>query len=252
MSFLERSFIHTQGIGAASERRLWAQGADSWSTYLAEPGRFKVARSRQALLMDTVSRSPQALSRGDYRFFEPRLPRKEHWRALDAFPGRVAYLDIETDGGTEYENITVIGISDGVRTQQFIRGENLQDFPEAIADVALFVTFFGAGFDLPVLRAAFPRLKWDQLHLDLCPTLRRLGLKGGLKSVEYQLGIQRSPETVGLNGWDAVRLWRQVRWGSQEALDLLLAYNREDVVNMVPLARFAHNRLSEHVLEALQ
>lgn len=252
MSVLERSFIHSHGIGAASERRLWAQGADSWSTFLANPTEFKVQKARLPLLMDTVSRSPHALDRGDHRFFETRLPKREHWRAWPAFPGRVAYLDIETDGGTDFDNITVIGWYDGREMRQFVRGENLLDFAEAVEDAAVLVTYFGGGFDIPVLRNAFPRLRFDQIHLDLCPTLRRLGYKGGLKGVEYQLGITRSPETVGLNGWDAVRLWREWRWGSREALDRLLAYNREDVMNMVPLARIAYEGLSQRLTEVEQ
>lgn len=252
MSVLPRSFIHTEGIGAASERRLWAQGADCWGTFLADPTRFKIPRTRLPRLLETVSRSPEALSRGDYRFFGSRLPRREHWRALHAFSGRVAYLDIETDGGTEYENITVIGLYDGREFRQFIKGENLLEFEEAVEEIALLVTYNGSGFDVPVLQKAFLKPKFDQLHLDLCPTLRRLGLKGGLKGVEYEVGIQRSPATTGLNGWDAVRLWRQWRWGSREALDLLLAYNREDVMNMVPLARLAYDQLSARIEGALE
>jgi uncharacterized protein len=86
-------------------------------------------------------------------------------------------------------------------------------------------------------------MKLDQLHLDLCHTLRRLGLGGGLKKVEKILGIERSPETSGLTGMDAVSLWRQARWGSKEAMKILLTYNAEDVFNMVPLARFAYSEL---------
>ena len=247
MTFLQRSFIHTHGIGASSERRLWAQGADSWATYLADPASFKVQKSRLELLQETVGRSPDALLRGDFRFFGSRLPRREHWRAWTAFPGRVAYLDIETDGGTDFDNVTVVGWYDGLRMRHFVRGENLLDFPDAVeeAETAVVVTYFGNGFDLPVLRNAFPRLRFDQLHIDLCPTLRRLGFMGGLKSVEYQLGIDRSPATAGLNGWDAVRLWREWLWGSREALELVLAYNREDVMNLVPLAGIAYNALAE-------
>jgi uncharacterized protein YprB with RNaseH-like and TPR domain len=47
---------------------------------------------------------------------------------------------------------------------------------------------------------------------------------------------------------DAVRLWeihRRGRAGSDEALQLLLAYNREDVVNMKMLLDFAIPKLTE-------
>jgi len=242
---LHKSFIHVQGIGYRTECRLWGQGADCWQTYLSDPTRFRVPRSRRALMLDTVASSPRALARGDYRFFQQRLPQREHWRALTAFPGQIAYLDIETDGGMDFDNVTVIGLYNGRSLRQFVRGDDLLHFEEALDEVSVLVTFSGNGFDLPVLRRVFPRMRFDQLHLDLCPTLRRLGLCGGLKFIERQLGINRSPETLGLSGFDAVRLWREWRRGSQEARELLLAYNAEDVMNMIPLARFAYQRLEE-------
>lgn len=249
---LQRTFIHAQGIGPATERRLWRAGADSWETFLAEPARFRLPAGRRELLREVVERSPAALEAGDHVFFRSRLPVREHWRALDAFPGRVGYLDIETDGGADFDDVTVIGLADDRGLRQFVRGENLLDFEEAVEPLAVLVTYFGGGFDLPVLRNAFPRARLDQLHLDLCPTLRRLGFTGGLKSVERQLGIRRSAETAGLSGADAVRLWRRVQWGNPEARKLLLAYNREDVLNLEPLARFAFNALEARCLEVLQ
>lgn len=242
---LEKTFVHVQGIGYQTEKRLWTQGADCWQSFLADPASFRIPRLPLASVLDVVSRSPDALDRGDYRFFQQRLASRDHWRALHAFPGRVVYLDIETDGGTDFDSVTVIGLYDGSELKQFVRDRNLLEFEEALDETALIVTFFGSGFDIPVLRRAFPRMPFDQLHLDLCPTLRRLGLKGGLKSIEQQLGLARSVETTGLGGWDAVRLWREAKWGSEEALQLLLSYNAEDVINMAPLARFAFDRLSE-------
>jgi uncharacterized protein YprB with RNaseH-like and TPR domain len=242
---LEKTFVHAQGIGYQTERRLWQQGADCWSSFLADPGGYRLAAARLAVVLDTVSRSPAALERGDFRFFQQRLPTRDHWRALHDFPGRVAYLDIETDGGTDIDSVTVIGLYDGTEMRQFVRGENLLDFPEALDETAVLVTFFGGGFDIPVLRRAFPKLRFDQLHVDLCPTLRRLGFRGGLKSVERQLGLARGPETEGLSGWDAVRLWKEWRWGSAAARERLLAYNAEDVLNMVPLGDFAYRALAE-------
>jgi uncharacterized protein YprB with RNaseH-like and TPR domain len=101
----------------------------------------------------------------------------------------------------------------------------------------MLVTFFGTGFDLPFIRRSFPYLKLGHLHVDLCYLLRRLGLRGGLKRIEIELGVERTPETDGLSGFDAVRLWSEYRRGSKDALDLLLLYNREDVINMKALLR---------------
>jgi uncharacterized protein YprB with RNaseH-like and TPR domain len=241
---LESTFVHVNGIGYQTERRLWQQGARSWEAFLAAPERFRVPRARLAALFDTVRRSPVALRGGDYHFFQERLRPRDHWRALHAFPGRVLYLDIETDGGTDLDSVTVIGVHDGRSLRQYIRGEDLLDFPEALEEAALLVTFHGSGFDVPVLRKVFPRVRFDQLHLDLCPALRRLGHAGGLKSIERQVGLTRSLETAGLSGWDAVRLWREWRWGREESLRTLLAYNAEDVLNMVPLAEMAYGALA--------
>jgi len=52
--------------------------------------------------------------------------------------------------------------------------------------------------------------------------------------VERQLGIRR--ELADVNGLEAIRLWwRYVETFDLEALDKLLAYNREDVVNLKTL-----------------
>jgi uncharacterized protein YprB with RNaseH-like and TPR domain len=59
----------------------------------------------------------------------------------------------------------------------------------------------------------------------------RHGLFGGLKRVEEQLGIAR--RSKGIDGWDAMRLWsRYEDGGDREALEILLAYNRDDVLNL--------------------
>jgi uncharacterized protein YprB with RNaseH-like and TPR domain len=56
-------------------------------------------------------------------------------------------------------------------------------------------------------------------------------LYGGLKSVERQLGIQR--ELTDIDGWVAVQLWESyVQYDDKESLSRLLAYNREDVLNL--------------------
>jgi uncharacterized protein YprB with RNaseH-like and TPR domain len=61
-------------------------------------------------------------------------------------------------------------------------------------------------------------------------------LKGGLKRMEERFGIVRA--TRGMNGWDALQLWaRHETAGDQDALRLLLEYNREDVMNLVQLER---------------
>jgi hypothetical protein len=71
--------------------------------------------------------------------------------------------------------------------------------------------------------------------------LRRLGYHGGLKSIERQLGLQRDGALKQVNGYLAVLLWREYKRGNRGALDTLIRYNLEDVVNLQYLADFVYN-----------
>lgn len=69
----------------------------------------------------------------------------------------------------------------------------------------------------------------------------RYNLRGGLKAVEQQLGIPRQPKGIG--GLEAVMLWwRYQDYGAEDALNMLLKYNKEDVVNL----RVLRERLSQY------
>jgi len=46
---------------------------------------------------------------------------------------------------------------------------------------------------------------------------------------------------------DAIRLWREYLRGNQTSLDQLIAYNREDVVNLEFLAQVAYDGLEKTV-----
>ncbi len=95
-----------------------------------------------------------------------------------------------------------------------------------------------------MIRSRFRYNLFNHVHIDLRFPLARLGFKGGLKKIEEQFGIERSPRTKGLDGWDAVRLWREYEEGSNEALEVLLEYNREDIKNLEPLMKFVVGEMS--------
>jgi uncharacterized protein len=241
---LRQTFLHVPGIGYATEERLWRAGVRGWDDVSAGrherivPGR--VARR----LEDWVEASESALRKGRYRYFAENLPPREHWRAWPDFRDHAAYVDIETTGlDIGRDALTVVGVFDGRKTRSFVKGRNLEQLPQALEGRRLLVTFNGARFDLPFLRRAFPRMRLDQIHVDVMGPLRRLGFHGGLKRIEARLGIERSVPTVGLNGFDAVRLWRDYEAGNEDALDSLLEYNREDCVNLQPLTTFAYDGL---------
>ena len=245
---LTATFIHAPGVGPVTEQALWAQGVTSWQDYLERAEALKLAPRHKGVLRGTVEDSVAALEEGRADYFARNLPGREHWRAVSHFP-KIGYLDIETNGGVSADSITVIGLYDGDETHFYVKGENLAQFAYEAQDYDGFVTFFGTGFDVPFLKRRFPVLESvfaDRFHVDLCPLLKRLGHTGGLKRIESALHIARTPETDGLGGMDAVRLWRAWRRGgrdAEEARRLLLLYNQEDVVNMQALLRYALPRL---------
>ena len=241
---LSSSFLHIPGVGPKTERRIWDRGLLSWDDFLRDPEAAGLSGAMTRRIAEAAAESRERLRGDDHRFFARALARREHWRAFPEFSHRIAYLDIETTS-LEGDDVTLIGVYDGCDVRVYQKGVDLGEFRRDIGRFGLIVTFFGSCFDLPFLRRRFPEVEFHQLHVDLCHVFRRLKLTGGLKRIEGALGIVRAPETEGLDGWDAVRLWREWERGSQEALDLLRAYNKEDVVNLELLMRHAYGRLRE-------
>ena len=230
---LRHSFIHVPGVGEKRERDLWRKGFVDWDAFrrLHPPGAWR------DLILDRLD--DEAAARA--------LPRREAWRLAAEFPRRTLFLDIETTGlSFEGDSVTCVGVSDGRSVAAYVRGENLSKFPEALSGVELLVTYNGSMFDVPVLQRAFPRIDFARFHhIDLRFPLHRLGLKGGLKGVEKKLGLARPDAIEGVDGYTAVLLWRAHRAGHEAALETLLRYCLEDVVNLKPLLAEAYNRLTK-------
>ncbi|NIM06058.1 MAG: exonuclease [Armatimonadetes bacterium] len=242
---LTNTFIHIPGVGPAAEARLWAHGVRTWRDFLREPAELPFSQAQQRHMRGYLLDSEKALEAGNHRFFAQLLPSREQWRAFPEFSHRLAYLDIETTGLGRDAEVTMVGLFDGRNYRAYIKGINFSEFPRDIRKFSLLVTYFGTCFDLPFLTQRFSRLKFGQLHIDLCYLLRRLGYCGGLKHIEEKLGIKRSAETTGLSGFDAVRLWREYKQGKKSSLDLLVRYNMEDVTNLECLMRFGYNHMQK-------
>lgn len=237
---LTSTFIHAQDIGEKTEKRIWESGLLTWEQYLAGCDACRLSQRQRDLLQPVVEESVRRFSQGDHTYFASTVPSREHWRAYKEFGDKAVFLDIETVGMGDGDAITVIGLYDGVEVKSFVKGVNMESFEDEIGKYQLIVTYAGAGFDLPHIRREFKGLQMDQMHIDLCHALHRLGLKGGLKKIEQCVGICRPDDVHGLDGWDAVRLWNEYEWGSGDALDMLLAYNAQDVINLKVLAEMAY------------
>ncbi len=237
---LPSTFVILQGIGPATERRLWHEGLLTWSDFLNQPGISGISAPRKQWYDQELLRAQSAFDSGQLDYFTARLPSRDHWRFFDRCEPHALYLDIETTGTSPHDGeVTVVGLHRRGETVCLVRGETLtaERLQAELDACTLLVTFFGTGFDVPYLRAKFPQLTFSMPHFDLCFAARRLGLRGGLKQIERELGIERDSALRNLDGWDAVRLWMQWRAGNAGARDLLLAYNAADTANLVPLAK---------------
>ena len=244
---LEQTFIHIPGVGRHTERELWASGIHDWNDADRFEKRFgRVGARLQQKLDEYIPRSREAIKNKDAAFFGRLSALGEAWRLFPDFADQCIYLDIETTGlSTVFDTVTMVGLYDGRKYQLFVDGENLQELPKALQKYPVVVTFNGAGFDLRFLKVAFPDLVLPPVHIDLRWVSRKLGMKGGLKSIEAKLGIQRPSDVADLTGYDATVLWAKYLRGDKSALRSLIHYNTEDVVHLKAIMEIAYDRLSE-------
>ena len=87
---LRHTFIHIQGIGEKTERRLWDKGILTWDDFLNASGRtFSSARDR--FVREDLELSLR--HRHDIRFFSKRLSAGHMWRLFHDFREAAVYLD---------------------------------------------------------------------------------------------------------------------------------------------------------------
>lgn len=244
---VENSFIPVHGVGQTTERRLWRQGITHWDAFDASILGPQTGQ-RVATYIDEAT---DRLAAGDASFFAETFPNDEHWRLYETFKEDACFLDIETTGlDQDRHEVTVVSAHLDGETTTLVRGDDLERgrLRDVFTDANLVVTFNGKRFDIPFLEQAFD-LQVELPHLDLMYPCRRIGLSGGLKPIERELGIDRGEDDI--SGRDAVRLWHAYdRRGDTDALETLIEYNRDDTVNLEQLADIVADRLHDAVFES--
>jgi uncharacterized protein YprB with RNaseH-like and TPR domain len=244
---IKNTFCILDGIGEKLERRLWREGTLTWEDFMGGDAPLGMTRERKLFFDECLIRNREALTAGDASFFSNGLRRREHWRIFDSFREDAVCLDIETNGYQPGSGgvVTVVGLYDGYDYTCLVRGDNLsgETLKRELSRYKCLVTFYGAAFDVPFLLRSFGDVMSDIPHFDLCFAAKRLGMKGGLKKLEQELGVIRDESVRGLDGYDAVKLWEYSHRGSQEALETLVRYNREDTVNLMHIASVFYERL---------
>ena len=237
---LKQTFRHIPGIGLTTEKKLWDAGVLSWEGW-QDPPPFALGTSAVRNIPAFLESSMKALASGWPSFFIKHLDSADYWRIFPHFRSQTAYIDIETTGLEADAEITTIALYDGDTVRTYINGRNLDDFVADIFSYQVLVSYNGRGFDVPFLERYF-KIELEHAHIDLRYVLARLGLKGGLKGCERQMGISRG-DLDGVDGFFAVLLWREYeRHNDEKALETLLAYNIEDTVNLERLLVEAYNR----------
>jgi len=251
---LQQTFVHIPGIGRQTEQDLWKHGIRSWDDADRFEKRFGCVGTRlQQKLDEYIPRSREAIRNNDAGFFERLSILGEAWRVFPAFADRCVYLDIETTGlSTVFDSVTMVGLYDGKKYKVFVEGDNLQELPLHLRDYSITITFNGAGFDLRFLKLAFPDLVLPPIHIDLRWVTRKLGMKGGLKSIEKQFGLKRAESVEDLTSFDATVLWAQYLRGEKGALERLIAYNTEDVVHLKAIMEMTYEKLSRRTATFLK
>ncbi|QAT85611.1 hypothetical protein EJ065_4051 [Corallococcus coralloides] len=239
---LLHTFQLIPGVGPWREKDLWSKGIRTWDDF--PDGGIVISRKADTAARERIAEARAALARRDLKDLARLVPPREHWRLFPEFQDDAVYFDIETDG-SKTQVPTVVSLFDAEGLHVYIQGRNMEALPEGLAKRRLWVTFNGSCFDVPVLKEYFGAKTFPvpEAHIDLRFVTRRLGMGGGLKEIEDTLGVGRPPHLKGVNGYDAVLLWRAyLRRGDVEALRYLVEYNLYDSFQLRSLMDLTYNK----------
>lgn len=235
------TFSHINGVGKKTENELWTSGVSNWSKFFELKNLLSFPPKKINSIDENISESIEQLANFNSKYFYCNLPVNHHWRLFSEFKSQIAYIDIETTGlFIDFSSITTIALYDGKSIRCYVKGQNLEDFLDDLKQYKLIITYNGKCFDIPFLEKLF-KTKIDLPHIDLRYLLKSLNYTGGLKSCEKQLGIHRG-ELEDVDGFFAVKFWEEYYTNKNiRALETLLAYNIEDVLNLELLMTMAYN-----------
>ena len=229
---LKSTFQHLKGVGKKTERTLWGKGLTTWDAYDAFFTK-QLPLFNGTPINTTLGESMEAYEKGDMSFFANTLPTAEYYRVALEFPQDVLFLDIETTGLSHYYDIiTIVGWSLGKEYGVYINGHDDNPLRSALAKAKAIVTFNGIMFDVKFIKKHFENLTIPPVHLDLRFFAKRVGLSGGQKAIEREIGFERESDIEGMLGEAAPILWHQYRRGDQDAMRRLIEYNHADIEGM--------------------
>ena len=236
---ISSSFSFLEGIGKSLESRIIKQNIKNWDEFLNSKSVKGISKDRKSYYDRKIVDARKALYNLDSSFFTGKIPNSENWRLYEFFKEESVFLDIETTGLGRYDDVTVVGLYDGINTKTMIKNINL-DFKQLRLELEKYkviVTFNGASFDVPFLERIYPGLIPKVPHFDVKFLAKRLGYSGGLKKIEKMLGIRRPELVENFYGGDALTLWKMYKaTGDEYYIKLLVEYNEYDLINLKSVA----------------
>lgn len=235
---MNRCFSFLPGIGPKTLTVLEDEMVHDWDDFLKRGSIKGIGPGRKKFYDREIIRARRMLCE-DSGYFCDKLPSSETWRLYRYYRDETAFLDIEASEVSDRGRVTVIGLFDGYDTKIMIRDYNLD--LRALADelkrYSLIVTYNGGSFDIPYLRKRYHWLLPDVPHIDLRPLCQRMGLAGGLKEIERNMGIKRGEIVDRMHGGDPFLLYRMWKGsGDEHYLKLLVEYNEEDCMSLRKIA----------------
>lgn len=267
-TMLTNTFSHIKGITTDTEKDLWNAEILTWDDFLnagnddggfggdlfgnatfTPTDKIPMPLNKQEKMAQALEESKDQLRSKAIKHFAEGLPDNRHWRLFPHFRKTTVYLDIETTGLDKYQDeITTIALYDGTQVFYYVNDPKQDKYPgmdkfkEDIAKYEVIITYNGKTFDAPFLRHKLD-IPLDHIHIDLRYVLKNLGFTGGLKEIEKKLGLDRGDISY-VDGFFGTLLWKEYQlFQNDDALETLLAYNVEDVVNLEILMIKAYNMM---------
>lgn len=243
---IKQTFLFLPGISNKKEFLLKKQGILDWKTFISTPLIKGISQKRKKHYDELIKKAINALQSEETQFFNTHLPKAEHWRLYKYFREDALFVDIEVEHVTK--EITLLGMYDGEKTYTFVKNVNfdIKTIKKIFSQAKLLVTFNGNVFDLPFLEKKYG-IKSKAPRFDVRVACARVGLIGGLKKIEQEIGLKRNNAIVkSLKQGDPAQLYRM--WknsGDKHFLSLLIEYNEEDIVNLQYLADNVYKKLAD-------
>jgi len=231
---LRSTFKHLRAAIREPERRIWERGVLWLEDYIDPSNQLDFfSQERESKINPLIEATREAISNKDAAFFANELDPQDWFRVVLEFPEDTLFLDIETTGLSKYYDIaTIVGWSLNGKYSVHVRGQDDATFRNAMRDACAVVTYNGTLFDIPFVQKEFPGIEIPPIHVDLRFAGKRVGLVGGQKKIETELGMVRSKVAQAVEGEFAPVLWAQYMRGDVRALRRLITYNHADVTGL--------------------